>query len=774
LNTTDQNKSSLLSYILLAFIFGILVLILILIFNLFRQGTRISQLEKGISLPQTGELSDEELDAIQTEILADVLSNISENDEFKGETGDTGEAGSRGYTGDSFWTLAGDSYYIMSAGDTIYNITEEGDVHLAGDIFINDEALLGTILGDRQYTESNYVASLQTITASVDALDMALNDVVTGASGIWTDAGTYIHPTTAGSSSLTVLDSGNVGIGTNSPGAQLQVAGDTIFDEQITLGGSSIDNNRYINLDVSISPSALTLGESLQITSDTNQSLYGGYSHMYTTASSGTTSSLFGYAGYVRNSGTGTVTSEYGLYGNSQNWSNGTVTTAIGVHGVAYNYNTGTITNAKGLSSKILNTNASGNIGTAYGLEIYNVSNSGTIGSTYGVYIGDITAGTQTNTPYSLYASDSGTLNYFAGNVGIGTTGPGAKLDIDSGTSNAIDISGTLDQDNQKGLNMTISADTDGDDVYGMYNTIDVGTGSVDLERWAYGVYNDITNNALHNTASSRALGMYNKLTQTTDGASGSWSTTYGVRNDVYSDSDHGVFYGFTNYNYSLTGANIEWKGFQNYPPGGERFSGDNSTIIGLQNVLPSDGDDQTIYGIQNYMNGYGSAGTTETFYGVWNALRTVSVNHTGYGFYVEDAYSGQSTAGTQYGVYIDLDDPQVTNWGIYETGGATNYFSGNVGIGTTSPDFKLDVSGGLRIEGTNTLYFGGTGVGDTSGNLYHDGTDFVFSDTIKSTGYVSSDGSAGLTVDVIVKGSDGNDCTLNFKNGILTGENCP
>jgi len=88
-----------------------------------------------------------------------------------------------------------------------------------------------------------------------------------------------------------------------------------------------------------------------------------------------------------------------------------------------------------------------------------------------------------------------------------------------------------------------------------------------------------------------------------------------------------------------------------------------------------------------------------------------------------------------------------ASNIGLYIssiTGGTNNYDAifnggGNVGIGTTTPIYKLDVNGAVRAND-----------------------------------YYSGDYSQGLTTDIVVKGSDGNDCTLTYKDGLLTAETCP
>ncbi|MBN1374231.1 hypothetical protein JW962_02770, partial [Candidatus Dojkabacteria bacterium] len=141
-----------------------------------------------------------------------------------------------------------------------------------------------------------------------------------------------------------------------------------------------------------------------------------------------TTSASTEYAGMIggyTSIESGTIAGLTGLKVNSGVGSSGTVSTLIGIDTEVYvGYELGSADSAIGLNISI--------------------SNSGTIGTAYGIKIGDM----QGTLSYGIYQEGSDDINYFAGNLGIGTTSPGAALDVAgnlllSGTDRYINFSAT-------------------------------------------------------------------------------------------------------------------------------------------------------------------------------------------------------------------------------------------------------------------------------------------------------------------------------------------
>jgi hypothetical protein len=117
-----------------------------------------------------------------------------------------------------------------------------------------------------------------------------------------------------------------------------------------------------------------------------------------------------------------------GINANAINMSTGTVTNAIGGYYNVDNTTTGSIGNAIGVQSSITNA-STGTIINSYGVQIQTPANSGTINNNFGLYIAN-QSGVATGNNYAVYAQ--GGTNYFGGNVGIGTTSPGALFDVGS------------------------------------------------------------------------------------------------------------------------------------------------------------------------------------------------------------------------------------------------------------------------------------------------------------------------------------------------------
>ena len=94
-----------------------------------------------------------------------------------------------------------------------------------------------------------------------------------------------------------------------------------------------------------------------------------------------------------------------GLWSQAYHSGSGTVTGLAGIQAYARKDNTGPVTNAYGCHVQIDNADASGAIGSAYGLYVNTFGRTGTITNAWGVYVKDATLD-----------------NYFSGRVGFGTT----------------------------------------------------------------------------------------------------------------------------------------------------------------------------------------------------------------------------------------------------------------------------------------------------------------------------------------------------------------
>jgi len=145
------------------------------------------------------------------------------------------------------------------------------------------------------------------------------------------------------------------------------------------------------------------------------------------------------------------------------------------------------------------------------------------------------------------------------------------------------------------------------------------------------------------------------------------------------------------------------------FATGGSSFFVDSGTGVAINGPIDPNGADLTVYDV------YSGGGAIKVF----DANRILKHQFGGAAFNVMN------------GAYIRTytDDTWTTKTFEVDSSTGNAYFAGNVGIGTTEPDFKLDVSGDIRIEGSNKLYFGGTGAADNDVNLYRSTTDVLKTD---------------------------------------------
>jgi hypothetical protein len=613
---------------------------------------------------------------------------------------------------------------------------------------------------------------------------------------------------TAGTERLRMTSTGSIGIGTATPAATLDVAktatdplAQTPALKTVTNYNPSADSSINVtgsSHSLSISGSYSSMGtETVALRGDLAISQIAGKSAQNSSGvtgnavhlGSGYGGNLMGLNGYSSHLATGSASSITGARAGGWNQSSsGTVNFVYGGNFDA-NLSAGTTISSYGVRS-LVDVSAGATGTSAFGLSTA-VTNAGTLTNAYGLHIGSV----QATNKFSLYATDASAPSFFAGSVGIGTTSPSKKLEIQtSSDADGIRLTGSLASsvwgNDTSGRNFIGTLSNHPFDIYSNSTAkvsiladgkVGIGTTSPTSILHVAGAGPSLRVQDTSQSTASNSLASYISFRDSANNEFGWVGDGSSLSNDMMLTSSAGsaslvtaggslvvnaagnVGVGTTSPSEKLEVAggvllNTNSARLRLQRSGGAAapnyidFNNDPTSLLHFRSISSTDTGSNIRMSI--------SADTGNVGIGTTSPGAKLEVSHGGSALRLSrsgyDTYEFQQSAGVGLSIYNTTDSRNE----MFFSG------SGNVGIGTTSPSEKLQVSGNIRasgqvVAGSQTISSGTDAIDWNNGNSIS--TDFDCGSNLNFSNLQD-----GASYTLVIRGAGTTQC--NFSTTISGG----